>query len=117
MCGRDRSRVSQGIGRGTLVLGAVREVHQFELIMSLPYNLRGCVGIGDVSDPLVAVLREDARPDLGRLHYVGQLLTCYVLEMDLARKIAKLSINPKIVNGDVKTFSADMVSELRFVQT
>ena len=92
------------------MLGAVREIHQFELVVSLPYNLRGSISIGDISDAFAGLLREEGCPDLDRLYYVGQLLTCYVLEMDLARKIVKLSINPKIVNGDFANFYVDMVS-------
>ncbi len=34
------------------VLGAVLEVQEFELILSLPFNMRGSVAISDVSDQL-----------------------------------------------------------------
>ena len=93
-----------------LVLGAVREIHQCELVVSLPYNLRGSVGIGDISDVLVGLLQKEGCPDLHRLYYVGQLLTCYVLETDLARKIVKLTINPSIINNNVANIFVDMVS-------
>jgi len=38
------------------VLGAIRKISQFEMIVSLPNNLNGFVTLADVSDPLSEIL-------------------------------------------------------------
>lgn len=100
---------------GVLVLGAVLEVRDFEVLVSLPYNLRGSIAITDVSDPLTAAAESEARrldgeedetetaegpetPRLERLFQVGSLLPCYVMAVD-GRKVA-LSVNPRLVNSN-----------------
>ena len=45
---------------GALILGAVLEVHEFEVVFSLPFNMRGSVAISDVSDLLSQKLQSEA---------------------------------------------------------
>ena len=45
---------------GVLLLGAVLEVHEYEVLVSLPFNMRGSVAIADVSDHMTKVLQSEA---------------------------------------------------------
>ena len=45
---------------GALILGAVLEVHEFEVVFSLPFNMRGSIAISDVSDLLSQKLQSEA---------------------------------------------------------
>lgn len=44
--------VLQNLYPGILILGAVLDVHEYEVIFSLPFNMRGIVTISNVSDSL-----------------------------------------------------------------
>ena len=44
---------------GTLLLGAVREIHNFDVTVSLPYNMVGVVSLSDVSDPLLEMVKRE----------------------------------------------------------
>lgn len=39
-----------------LVLGAVLEVHEYNVVFSLPFNMRGTVAISDVSDHMTKLV-------------------------------------------------------------
>ena len=98
-----------------LILGAVREIHQYRLLLSLPFNMTGFVNIGDVSDPLAAEghdSEEDA-PNLLEMFYIGQILTCYVLEVTVQQKHVPLALNPRLVNCHLtaKSLHPNMVSD------
>ena len=79
--------------------------------MSLPFNMTGSVNIGDVSDPLSSLINtveeEESGgkkvPDLSKMYRVGQLLSCYVLNVNDSEKQVKLSINPKLINNQLTT--------------
>ena len=43
---------------GTLILGAVREIGEYDVTISLPFNMVGSVGISDISNPLLKVVQE-----------------------------------------------------------
>ena len=43
-----------------LILGAVLEVHEYEVLVSLPFNMRGSVAIADVSDQMTQLLESEA---------------------------------------------------------
>ena len=36
------------------------EIHEYEVIFSLPFNMRGTVAIGDVSDPITQLVESEA---------------------------------------------------------
>ena len=50
----------QKLTPGTLLLGAVLEIHEYEVIFSLPFNMRGSVAISDVSDPITQLVESEA---------------------------------------------------------
>lgn len=87
-----------------LVLCAVREIQQYKLIVSLPFNFTGSINIGNISDPLASQFDPDSSemkvPELSKMFCVGQLLPCYILEG--GDKIIQLSINPCLVNRHLK---------------
>ena len=99
---------------------AVREIQQYRLLMSLPFNMTGSVNIGNISDPLSAIINtkeeeeeEKEVPDLSKMYRVGQLLPCYVLHNDTNEKLVQLSINPKLINNQLtsKDLLPNMVRE------
>lgn len=46
---------------GILVLGAVLEVHEYEVVFSLPFNMRGTVAVSDISDPVTKLVELEAQ--------------------------------------------------------
>lgn len=48
---------------GTLVLGAVREIHSHDMTVSLPFNMVGVVNLKDVSDPLLELVRKEVEEE------------------------------------------------------
>ena len=54
------SSLFQKLTPGTLLLGAVLEIHEYEVIFSLPFNMRGTVAISDVSDPITQLVESEA---------------------------------------------------------
>lgn len=95
-----------------LILCAIKEVQQYRLLMSLPFNMTGSVNIGDVSDPLSGLINtgdegeefdEKKVPDLSKMYRIGQLLSCYVLKVNDSKKQVQLSINPKLINNQLTT--------------
>ena len=51
----------QVLTEGMLLLGAIREIHQYNLIVSLPNNATGYVSIGNVSDPITEWAKGEGR--------------------------------------------------------
>ena len=41
------------------MLGAVREIHTYDITVSLPYNMVGVVSLSDVSDPLLELVKRE----------------------------------------------------------
>lgn len=94
------------------MLCAVREVHQYRLIVSLPFNMTGSVNIGNISDPLAQQFEsedEGGVPELKELFRIGQVLPCYVLETD--ERNIQLALNPRLVNSHMtaKSLRPNMV--------
>ncbi|XP_014667836.1 PREDICTED: protein RRP5 homolog [Priapulus caudatus] len=115
---------------GMLILGCIKEVHDFELIVSLPGGIAGVVDIGNISDAYTHLLQnltkgcsaevEDLR-SMYHLFRVGQLLRCKIIEvveMEQGKKKVILTISPQVVNEYVgisglrnrMTLSASVVS-------
>ena len=46
-----------------LLLGAVREIHQHNIIFSLPFNMFGSVSINNISDTLSSAIRKEVLKD------------------------------------------------------
>eukprot|EP00731_Ephydatia_muelleri_P020460 Em0013g187a len=109
---------------GSLLLGAVQDVHQLEVLVSLPYNMRGSIAITDISDVLTELVQAEANlgddgaevaeqqsvPKMEQLFQIGSLLPCYVTAVR-DTKVVSLSINPRLVNANLSAsdVKADMV--------
>ena len=48
------------------MLGAVREIHTFDMTVSLPYNMVGVVSCNDISDPLVELMKKEVGDSCGQ---------------------------------------------------
>ena len=53
----------QSLVAGVLVLGAVQEVRDLDISISLPYNMCGTVAIGNVSDPITEGVAEEVEEE------------------------------------------------------
>ena len=54
------AKTIQKLVPGVLLLGAVLEIHEYEVLVSLPFNMRGSVAIADVSDHMTKLLESEA---------------------------------------------------------
>ena len=52
--------IPQKLVPGVLILGAVLEIHEYEVLVSLPFNMRGSVAITDISDHMTRQLESEA---------------------------------------------------------
>ena len=48
-----------------LILGAVLEVHMYDVVFSLPFNMIGTVAISDVSDHVTKLVESEAQLEEG----------------------------------------------------
>ncbi|XP_036380286.1 protein RRP5 homolog isoform X1 [Megalops cyprinoides] len=92
---------------GTLLLGCVREVTDFEVTVSLPSGLTGFLRVANVSESYTKVLSEQLDSDLEEivslpnLFSPGMLLRCAVSSLGTTKEghvSLQLSVNPKEVN-------------------
>uniref|UniRef100_A0A8B9T781 Protein RRP5 homolog n=1 Tax=Anas platyrhynchos TaxID=8839 RepID=A0A8B9T781_ANAPL len=93
---------SQHLCEGMLLLGCIKEVSDFELVISLPNGLTGFVPVTQISDAYSKMLSKQV--DLHSLldmYSPGMLVRCIVTSVEKSadgRRSIKLSINPKNVN-------------------
>ncbi|KAK3510814.1 hypothetical protein QTP70_022728 [Hemibagrus guttatus] len=101
---------------GTVMLGCVRELLNFEVVLGLPSGLKGYMPISSICDAYTRTLSSalDSGTDLEDLvspsHLLtpGQLVRCVVTTLDLSKEgfvCLKLSINPKDVNKELNSSS------------
>ncbi|XP_027316494.1 protein RRP5 homolog [Anas platyrhynchos] len=94
---------------GMLLLGCIKEVSDFELVISLPNGLTGFVPVTQISDAYSKMLSKQVAQGevLEDLHSLldmyspGMLVRCIVTSVEKSadgRRSIKLSINPKNVN-------------------
>lgn len=94
---------------GTLMLGCVKEVSDFEVVVGLPSGLVGYLPICNICDAYTNILNDKLDTDdgleevvpLSKLFTPGMLIRCVVSSLDSAKEghiSLKLSINPKDVN-------------------
>ncbi|KAL1005879.1 hypothetical protein UPYG_G00065090 [Umbra pygmaea] len=93
---------------GTLMLGCVKEVTDFEVIISLPSGLLGYLNISNICDAYTKILSEQLDSEdteeifaLSSLFSAGMLVRCVVARLDVGQcgSISiQLSVNPKEVN-------------------
>uniref|UniRef100_A0A674BQB2 Protein RRP5 homolog n=1 Tax=Salmo trutta TaxID=8032 RepID=A0A674BQB2_SALTR len=95
---------------GTLLLGCVKEVADFEVTINLPSGLLGYLNISNISDSYTKILSDhlDSIFSLSSLFSPGMLVRCVVARLDTAKGGSvsiQLSINPKEVNKGLSTGS------------
>ncbi|XP_072335851.1 protein RRP5 homolog isoform X2 [Scyliorhinus torazame] len=93
---------------GTLLLGCVKEVTDYELVVGLPHGLTGYVSLTNICDAYTKSLREQINEELAEdltalsdLYSAGMIVRCTVSELGKTKAShhsLKLSINPKDVN-------------------
>lgn len=90
----------QNLVEGALLLGAVSEVLEQELIINLPFNLIGFVGREHASEPCKP---GDELPPLEKLYHAGQLVVCVVIKLEQGHNGAgrriELSLRPTLSNA------------------
>uniref|UniRef100_A0A8C7J5R3 Protein RRP5 homolog n=1 Tax=Oncorhynchus kisutch TaxID=8019 RepID=A0A8C7J5R3_ONCKI len=100
----------QSLKVGTLLLGCVKEVADFEVTINLPSGLLGYLNISNISDSYTKILSDhlDSIFSLHSLFSPGMLVRCVVARLDTAKGGSvsiQLSINPKEVNKGLSTGS------------
>ncbi|XP_061171333.1 protein RRP5 homolog [Saccostrea echinata] len=111
----------QILAPGMLVLGCVKEVHEYNLIISLPNNLSGTVALTQISPAytqqlqrLTQLSEEDVAneetdvADLHTLFKVGTIVPCKVLSVQTTKQSGvkiNLSLNPADINRDLTSES------------
>ncbi|OXB58266.1 hypothetical protein ASZ78_010460 [Callipepla squamata] len=94
---------------GMLLLGCIKEVTDFELVISLPNGFTGFVPVTQISDAYSELLSKQVAEgelledlnSLSDLYSPGMLVRCIVTSVERSangRRSIKLSINPKNVN-------------------
>ncbi|KAI8806617.1 hypothetical protein BJ742DRAFT_679848, partial [Cladochytrium replicatum] len=104
------------LSAGMSVLAAVKEVHDMEIVMSLPNQLTGYVSITEISNKITELVEKiaenddedsdevemSALPDLRKYVAIGQLLPCVILEVEeksaSTRRRVELTLKPDLVN-------------------
>nr|XP_058962333.1 protein RRP5 homolog [Pocillopora verrucosa] len=103
------------------VLGAIREVNEYDMAISLPNGLGGFVHITNINEKITERLKnilevdesgntEDTPsfPGLAKFFTVGSLVQCSVLETEgpkPGKKKIKLSVDPKELNSGITKLS------------
>ncbi|KAL8686142.1 MAG: hypothetical protein Q9218_007316, partial [Villophora microphyllina] len=107
---------------GSLVLGQVSQINQYDIALSLPNNLTGYVPITSISDQLTAVVEKKAHDqtgdeddaeekdlDLKPYFSVGQYLRAYVVSTEKeaasgskGKRHIELSLNPRQANAGLQ---------------
>ncbi|KAM6391097.1 protein RRP5 homolog isoform 3-T3 [Pluvialis apricaria] len=99
----------QALCEGMLLLGCVKEVSDYELVVSLPNGLSGFVPVTQISDAYSKMLSKEVAQgelledlnSLSDMYSPGTLVRCIVTSVEKSadgRRSIKLSIDPKKVN-------------------
>lgn len=90
-------------------LGIITDIFDLEILVSLPYHLKGKVSITEISDSLSASLKTASEqqielPDLRAMFKVGQWVQTVVLEAEEVEGKVKLqlSLRPELINKGLK---------------
>ncbi|KAM9817961.1 protein RRP5 homolog isoform 2-T5 [Syngnathus typhle] len=99
---------SKHLKEGTLMLGCVKDVSDFEVTVGLPCGLQGFLSIKNISDSYTKLLTEQLNSidvedicALPHLFHPGMVVRCVVAKLETTKGGAasiQLSINPKLVN-------------------
>ncbi|XP_075011064.1 protein RRP5 homolog isoform X3 [Calonectris borealis] len=99
----------EALCEGMLLLGCIKEVSDYELVISLPNGLSGFVPVTQISDAYSKMLSKQVAQGelledlntLSDMYSPGTLVRCIVTSVEKSadgRRSIKLSINPKKVN-------------------
>ncbi|XP_069652986.1 protein RRP5 homolog [Haliaeetus albicilla] len=99
----------EALCEGMLVLGCIKEVSDYELVISLPNGLSGFVPVTQISDAYSKLLSKEVAQgelledlnSLSDMYSPGMLVRCIVTSVEKSadgRRSIKLSIDPKKVN-------------------
>uniref|UniRef100_A0AAQ4Q1H9 Protein RRP5 homolog n=1 Tax=Gasterosteus aculeatus aculeatus TaxID=481459 RepID=A0AAQ4Q1H9_GASAC len=105
----------ENLQEGTLLLGCVKEVTDFEVTVGLPCGMEGFLSIMNICDSYTKLLNEQLDSDdteeicsLQHLFYPGMVLRCVLAKLDVRKEGSlsiQLSINPKLVNKALSSSS------------
>ncbi|KAM8878573.1 protein RRP5 homolog isoform 2-T2 [Spinachia spinachia] len=98
----------KNLKEGTLMLGCVKDVTDFEVSVGLPCGMEGFLSIMNICDSYTKLLSEQLDSadteeicSLQHLFYPGMVLRCVLAKLDVGKQGSlsiQLSINPKLVN-------------------
>ena len=108
------------IEQNMLVLGCVKEIRDYEVIVDLPDNIKGKFSITEISDTYTNVLKklasgnfndEDCKPlGLQDIFNIGSLVKCCIIEFNHdSKKNITLSVKPSLVNQQINEFKQGSV--------
>lgn len=113
---------NKSLSRGDTIIGRIKEINEFELLISLPYGLLGTVSLAEMSNYIAEGSQralEDENdlcevPDPGDHFYVDQIVTCSVVDVRPKENNNKklkicLSLRPDIVNREIRPESFQSV--------
>lgn len=99
------------ICEGMIILGRISEATEYELIVSIPGGLLGCVQVTDLSESYTNLLQniinsKDVQTDefksVPDLYSVGDYVICYVKSVNPDGKwLYSLSLEPQLINQNV----------------
>lgn len=109
------------------ILGAIKEIHDLNLVVSLPNNLTGYVSIAEISEKLsknlekIAELEEKedllskeeieskvetdfVMPDLRKMFHIGDLVACMIISLESNNhgKKIELTMKPNLLNSTLE---------------
>ena len=107
---------AQNLKAGILLLGCVKEVRDFEVTVSLPFNMQSHLSHAGISDPISEIVAREIEmesedegdrtqnekkslPEMKQLFYIGQYLVCRVVEVK--GKNVHVSVNPRGINEGI----------------
>lgn len=99
------------ICEGMIILGRISEATEYELIVSIPGGLLGCVQVTDLSESYTNLLQNlinennvqsDEFKSLPDLYNSGDYIVCYVKSVNPDGKwLYSLSLEPQLINQNV----------------
>ena len=89
---RVESFTFKNLSIGMIMLAAIKEINEIDLVVNLPNNLKGFINITEISDTLTELLKQEEEttseesnnilPDLTKLFSIGQIVRCVVIQLE-----------------------------------
>ncbi|RKF58865.1 rRNA biogenesis protein rrp5 [Erysiphe neolycopersici] len=131
-CPKIESLNFKRLGTGSLVLGQISEIHESEIVLTLPNNLTGYVPITSISDKLtnrlecISAIADDEDQEssteeieLHKIFKIGQYLRAYVVSTSndsnantKTKKSIQISLRPQDTNNSINPESIVVNSTL-----